>query len=94
MLESWWVKLPGKFPAVETDAFVVMPNHLHGIIALVEGAERPTLGTVVPWYKTMTTYACIQGVKEHGWPPFHTRLWQRNYWEHIVRDDADLARLM
>jgi len=93
MIESWWAKLPEKFPAVEIDACVIMPNHLHGIIALVERAERQTLGTVMQWYKTMTTNAYIRGVKEHGWPPFHERLWQRNYWEHIVRDDTDLARL-
>ncbi len=74
-------------------AYVIMPNHLHGIIALVERAERQTLGTVMQWYKTMTTNAYIRGAKEHGWPPFHERLWQRNYWEHIVRDDTDLARL-
>jgi REP element-mobilizing transposase RayT len=29
-------------------------------------------------------------VKQHGWPPFPGKLWQRNYWEHVIRDEAEL----
>ena len=32
MIEMWWRKLAGKFPLVETDEYVVMPNHFHGIV--------------------------------------------------------------
>jgi len=32
MIESWWRKLAGKFPIVQTEEYVVMPNHFHGII--------------------------------------------------------------
>jgi putative transposase len=41
----------------------------------------------------MTTNAYIHGVRDHAWPPFDRRLWQRNYYEHIVRDAADLPRI-
>ena len=41
----------------------------------------------------MTTNEYIRSVKQHGWPPFPGKLWQRNYYEHIVRNDADLARI-
>src|SRR6266508_2866850 len=34
MVEHWWFELNGKFPAVETDEFVIMPNHLHGIVII------------------------------------------------------------
>src|SRR5512140_3140591 len=34
MIQRWWDKLPEKFPGVETDAFVIMPNHAHGIIVV------------------------------------------------------------
>jgi REP element-mobilizing transposase RayT len=103
MVERWWTELSTKFPTVETDAFTIMPNHVHGIVAIIgheddqqsplASAARPTLGTIVQWYKTMTTNEYIRAVKENGWQPFHGRLWQRNYWEHIIRDDGDLARL-
>jgi len=38
----------------------------------------------------MTTNAYIRGVKEHGWPAFAIRLWQRSFYEHIVRNERDL----
>jgi REP element-mobilizing transposase RayT len=41
----------------------------------------------------MTTNAYIRGVRDDGWPSFDGRLWQRNYYEHVVRDGADLARI-
>ena len=40
----------------------------------------------------MTTNDYIRGVKECGWPPFPRRLWQRNFYEHIIRDDDALER--
>lgn len=108
MTETWWCKLPTKFPLVATDDYVVMPNHFHGIVYVgaapcgrpgVDEAGRrsgrphgvaPTLGQIVSWFKTMTTNQYIRGVKEDGWLPFPGRLWQRNYYEHIIRDEDEL----
>jgi REP element-mobilizing transposase RayT len=45
------------------------------------------LQTVVQWFKTMTTNEYIRGVKTSGWTPFDKRLWQRNYHEHIIRNE-------
>ena len=104
-ISYWWNALPPKFPNLETDAFVVMPNHIHGILTFVGAAPRgrpvagqphgvaPTLGDVVGWFKTMTTNAYIRGVKDRAWPPFDRRLWQRNYYEHVIRTDDDLDRI-
>ncbi len=50
----------------------------------------PTLGDIISWFKTMTTNQYIRGVKTEGWPPFPGRLWQRNYYEHIIRDEDEL----
>jgi REP element-mobilizing transposase RayT len=61
-----------------------------------QGADtqvRPYLGTVVQWLKTMSTNEYIRGVKMHGWPRFDGTLWQRNYYERIVRDDAALTNI-
>ena len=35
----------------------------------------------------------MRGVKTQGWPPFHGRFWQRNYYEHVVRGEAELNRI-
>jgi REP element-mobilizing transposase RayT len=50
-----------------------------------EHAGSP-LHAVVQWFKTMTTNEYIRGVKTLGWQPFNKRVWQRNYYEHIIRD--------
>jgi len=42
---------------------------------------------VVQWFKTMTTNEYIRGVKKCGWKPFNGKLWQRNYYEHIIRNN-------
>ena len=101
MLVSQWQALPQRFPNVRLDAFVVMPNHVHGIIVLVDantshddvGATlvvAPSLGDVVGAYKSLTTVEYTRGVNASGWTPFNGRLWQRNYYEHVVRNEAAL----
>mgnify|MGYP000149145336 CR=1 FL=1 len=54
------------------------------------GAPLPV---IVQWFKTMTTNEYIRGVKELGWPTFAGRLWQRNYYEHIIRNEESLNRI-
>jgi REP element-mobilizing transposase RayT len=45
------------------------------------------------WFKTMTTNAYIRGVQQSDWSPFAGRLWQRNYYERIIRNDAELSAI-
>ena len=56
---------------------------------------RGTLGVgdIVHRFKTMTTKRYVDGVKQWGWKPFPGRLWQRNYWEHIVHNERELNRI-
>jgi len=56
-------------------------------------SPNPTIGRVVGWFKTMTTNAYIHGVREAGWPVFCERLWQRNYYEHIIQDMAEWEQI-
>ena len=60
------------------------------------GAPLPTgtqLSTVVQWFKTMTTNEYIRGVKQLDWPPFDRKLWQRNYFEHIIRNEFSYDKI-
>jgi len=49
-----------------------------------------SLGRIVQTFKSITTVEYIRGVKRHGWAPFLGRLWQRNYYEHIIRNRQEL----
>ncbi len=104
IVESVWHAMPAIYPGVETDAFVVMPNHVHGILALTGGRvaalgldsdaemgainRAPTLGTVIRGFKASITAAVNKHRGTMGEP-----VWQRNYYEHIIRDEASLARI-
>lgn len=141
LVQKWWMELSNKFLRIELDAYVIMPNHFHGIISIVESAGAdlrvrpgknadrhivkiigadacttkivgadlcvrpgkntgrtntdtgrthrcaPTVGEMVQWFKTMSTNEYIRNVKNGKFPPFEKSVWQRNYWERIIRDE-------
>ncbi len=101
IIDEWW-EIRSRFTSVQLEKFVVMPNHFHGILSILPAAEgssvgivdvgvptkgTPTLGEIIGAFKSITTNRYIDGVNNHDWEPFNRRLWQRNYYEHIIRDD-------
>ncbi len=70
----------GADPRVRPDVPRVRPN--------------AAISQMVQWFKTMTTNTYIRGVKEFGWTPFMGKLWQRNYYEHIIRNSDDHGRII
>ena len=52
-----------------------------------------SLSDIIQWFKIMTTNEYIRGVKHSGWPPFRKRVWQRDYYERIIRGDEALVRI-
>ena len=157
MVGQVWCEIINKFPSVELDHYVVMPNHFHGILFFndqfrnqptvgadlcvcpglntdpnskdasghkgpknpgghkgpkdlgghagpkdlgghigpenVGGHIGPPLPRVIQWFKTMTTNAYINGVKNNNWSPFAGRFWQRNYYERIIRNENELNNI-
>ncbi len=55
--------------------------------------STPTIGEYVKRIKTLTTFIYINNVKNNNWPPFEKRLWQRNYYEHIIRNEYLLNKI-
>ncbi len=68
----------------ECNANIDQQTEKYGMHNIKFGA---TIGDAMDWFKTMTTNEYIRGVKTLGWKPFNQKLWQRNYYEHIVRDE-------
>jgi len=116
MIQTVWDQLPMRFSNTELAGFVVMPNHIHGIVFLGRRGEscirpislnhnkgdhkdRPygtlpdTLGRIIQAFKSIATHEYIHGVKQLGWPPFPGKIWQRNYYEHIIRNDNEFNRI-
>ena len=60
----------------------------------IEGEHKGSLlHLVVGWFKTMTTNEYIRGVKTLNWERFEGKLWQRNYWEHIIRNEKSFHKI-
>ena len=105
MVKHMWEWLPQQYPYVSIDEFVVMPNHFHGILIIenrgggsIQGGSRtaPTekrkpVGRLIGVFKTVTTKRfnetrCSPGEGRGG---SRTALWQRNYYEHSIRNEDD-----
>ena len=102
MVRRVWEAMPDRFPHVVMDAFVVMPNHVHGVIFIGRaeamigaglgeiGGGVPALGDAVRAFKSLTTVEYGRGVRGMGWERFEKRLWQRNYYERVIRNESEL----
>ena len=99
IVEWCWKDLPNHYPFVQIDAFVIMPDHVHGIIVITEpdpvreGSEpsptrRYPLSEIVRSFKTFSARRINECRGTQG-----VSVWQRNYFEHIIRDDRSLERI-
>ncbi|BBO15821.1 conserved hypothetical protein [Candidatus Brocadia pituitae] len=98
LVQTHWNDLPHHYPNVKLDAFVIMPNHAHGIIILTEidmvGAGLTPAPTIIKRHglpeivRALKTFSArrinelrnIKGIS----------LWQRNYYDHIIRNEKSL----
>ena len=107
--DEHWRAIPTHFPQAELGAHVIMPNHAHGIIKLndrgtivsypnaisypneatLEQFQKPVAGsipTIIRSYKASVTYRIQKELNSTG-------IWQKNYYEHVIRDEEDYKRI-
>lgn len=104
---EWWNRIPQHYPSVKIDDFVIMPNHIHGIMAwdidVGTGSPRPSssVRTGSPHPKDAPTLGKIVGYFKYQSTKYINqlnnttgeRIWQIRYHDHIIRNDSDLQRL-
>ena len=104
LVEEEWIKTADMRRNVGLDVFVVMPNHFHGILAIVDKCRgtvhraptqeqfaKPTSGslpTIVRYFKSAVT----RRINELRGIPYKP-VWQRNYYEHVIRNENDLNEI-
>ena len=118
--EELWCGITNDFPKIRLHEFVVMPNHIHGIIEIavvadsisahtsisardntdltkrVEIDSPPTvvnIPKIIQSFKRHTTIEYIKMVKKNIVPPFDKRIWQRNYYDHIIRNEKSYVKI-
>ncbi|WP_295619696.1 transposase [Chamaesiphon sp. GL140_3_metabinner_50] len=86
---SHWQQLTQYHPNIIMDESIVMPNHLHGIIFLDELIENTkSISEIIRGFKTFSAKAINKERGLRGVP-----VWQRNYYDRIIRDELELARV-
>jgi len=101
VVEMEWLKTAEIRDNVELDEFVVMPNHIHGIIVITEscvgatsrsplrnGPAPKSIGAIVAGFKSAAT----KRINELCGIP-RAPVWQRNYYEHVIRNEDDLNEI-
>jgi putative transposase len=107
IVEKCWLAIPVHFPNVQLDEWVIMPNHLHAIVLIEQcrgvqlnaptirkttnpfsaiSPHRNTLAIIVRTYKAAVTTRCRRAGS-------HYFAWQRNYYEHVIRNEDDLNEI-
>jgi REP element-mobilizing transposase RayT len=92
IVERAWLGIPRFFPHAALDAWVVMPNHLHGIVVLTrrrsEAGCSGSLGAILGTFKSITARRLNRLRRTPGVP-----VWQRNYYERVIRNETELDRI-
>ncbi len=87
IVQSVWDDLPRRFPGVTLDQYILMPDHLHGIVVQCGESDTakkaPTLGQIIRAFKAVSTRL----IHKSGLPEFD---WQSNYYEHIISKNGEL----
>lgn len=109
IVEETWLLTPQIRPTVELDIYQIMPNHFHEIVVIGSKNSPPliqrfpdthnppskfqspknTIGAIVRGFKGASTKLIRQNITRN----FEEKIWQRNYYERIIRDEAELNRI-
>ncbi len=105
IVRACWLEIPEHFPSASLQEFVVMPNHLHGIIGLTVGAryivsldqrerapekfQKPVKGSIPTVVRTFKAAVVRRARSQLGISS--NEIWQRNYFERVLRDGKEYA---
>ena len=114
LVERTFLETINQYPNVECPIYVVMPNHLHAIIVILDqdaisradmesaptgaGMARadmesaPTVSEIVQAFKRYSTIEYINLVKKGVLPPFDKQIWQRSFYDHVIRNRDDFEQ--
>jgi len=121
MAHQLWNEIPFYYSGIHLDTFVVMPNHIHGIIIIESSVgttpcgcptrnefgqtqmfgqtrgsvptDKLSLSDVISRYKSLVTKKYIDGVRQYNWTAFNKKLWQRSFYDCIIRNETSLNQI-
>jgi REP element-mobilizing transposase RayT len=97
-----WLRSVDLRKEIDLDGWVMMPNHIHAIVVIADlgRGDRPVAPTTRPGPRPRSLSSLMAGFKSAATTQVNAQrgtpgvpLWQRNYYEHVIRNDADLTRI-
>jgi len=104
IIEKEWLSIPNRFVSVELSTSQIMPNHLHAIIHInknkvqediteLKYSKHTLLGNIIGSFKSLVFYQFYKYLKDYDLLKNQpAKIWQRNYWEHIIRFENELYK--
>lgn len=95
MVKKVYGEIIGKYDNISSPISVVMPNHFHSIIIIERNDTEvvPSISKIVQEFKRYTTCEYIKLVKNGILKPFDKRIWQRSFYDHIIRNENDFNEI-
>ncbi len=99
LVEQCWYSIPKHFPFIQLDEFVIMPNHIHGIV-IIDSAPASLVGTrhalSLPVNRRRQKLPIIIGSLQSAVSKYTNHplfAWQRSYYDHIIRNETSLNKI-
>ena len=93
IVHKWIKETENKFDNIKIDKYVIMPNHIHLIISITERHAGRSLQDAMRFFKTMSTNEYIKNVNKGLLLPFDKKLWQKSYFDHVIRNKQDFKEI-
>jgi putative transposase len=92
LIADIWRSLSDRFKLISLLDYIVMPNHFHGLIQINKDNGDP-ISRIIQYFKSFSHVQYSIGVNKSGWQILPGKLWQRNYYEHIIRSEEALEKI-
>jgi REP element-mobilizing transposase RayT len=95
IIQNQWVDTPNQYHNVDIDTFIIMPNHIHGILIINkrEGASpSPTILQIIRSFKSKSALEYIKYINDNNLN-VSGKIWQRSFYDHIIRNEKSLQKI-
>ena len=101
IIEKQWLEIPSQYTNVELDEYVIMPNHIHGLLIInrseqlirAQSSGAPTtLGQIIRSFKSRCANDYLRYIQSNNLN-VSPKIWQRNYYDHIIRNETSLNQI-
>ena len=92
IIDNQWNNIPNQYDNIELDQYVIMPNHLHGILIInnrAEASAAPTIPEIIRSFKSKSTLEYVKYINDNNLN-ISGKIWQRSFYDHVIRNERSL----